>query len=73
MHTIFKSVLAEQRLGRLELWSFLIPNEETKKKPSSFLIETEQVERRAGLQLWDRLQGEKIEKMKVKKGRMWSL
>ena len=55
------------------MWSFLIPNEETKKKPSSFLIETEQVERRAGLQLWDRLQGEKIEKMKVKKGRMWSL
>ena len=44
-HAFFKSVLAEQRLGRLELWSFLIPNEETKKKPSSFLIETEQVER----------------------------
>ena len=71
-HAFFKSVLAEQRLGKLELWSFLIPNEETNKNPSSFLVPTVDVERQAGLQLWDRLQGEKIEDLKAKKRRMWS-
>ena len=71
-HAFFKSVLAEQRLRGLELWSFLIPNKETKKDPSSFLVPAEDIERQAGLQLWDRLQGSKIEKLKAKKGKMWS-
>ncbi len=71
-HAFFKSVLAEQRLGKLELWSFLIPNKETKKDPSSFLVPAVDVERQAGLQLWDRLRGSEIEKLKAKKGKMWS-
>ena len=71
-HAFFKSVLAEQRLGKLELWTFLIPNEDTEKKPSSFVVPTVDVERQAGLQLWDRLQGEKIERLKTTKRRMWS-
>ena len=64
-HAFFKSVLAEKRLGKLELWSFLIPNEETEKDPKSFRVPTVEVERRAGLQLWDRLQGSDIEKLKA--------
>ena len=70
-HAFFKSVLAEQRLGKLEMWSFLIPNEDTKKDLASFRVPTEEVEHRAGLQLWDRLQGLKMEKLKARKGRMW--
>ena len=54
------------------MWTFLIPNEETKKKPSAFLVPTGDVERQAGLELWDRLRGEKIEESKAKKNRMWS-
>ena len=71
-HAFFKSVLAEQRLGKLELWSFLIPNEDTEKDLANFLVPAVDVERRAGLQLWDRLQGLKMERLKAKKGRMWS-
>ena len=63
--------LAEQRRGKLELWSFVIPNEETKKDPSSFLVPTVEVERRAGLQLWDRLQGKDIVELKAKTPKMW--
>ncbi len=70
-HAFFKSVLAEQRLGKLELWSFLIPNKKTKKDPPSFVVPTVEVERRAGLQLWDRLQGSDIEDLKTKKRKMW--
>ena len=70
-HAFFKSVLAEQRLGKLELWSFLIPNEDTEQDLASFLVPTEEVERRAGLQLWNRLQGLKMGKLKAKKGRLW--
>ena len=71
-HAFFKSVLAEQRLGKLELWSFLIPNEDTKKELANFLVPSVEVERRAGLQLWDRLQGLKMDRLKARKGRMWS-
>ena len=53
----FKSVLAEDRGGRLQMWSFAIPNEETDKEPSDFLVSAEEVSRRAGLPLWDVLQG----------------
>ena len=70
-HAFFKSVLAEQRLGKLELWSFLIPNKKTEKDPPSFVVPTVEVERRAGLQLWDRLQGSDIEDLKTKKRKMW--
>ena len=71
-HAFFKSVLAEQRLGKLELWSFLIPNGDTKEGLASFLVPTVDIERRAGLQLWDRLQGLEMDKLKAKKGQMWS-
>ena len=70
-HAFFKSVLAEQRLGKLELWSFLIPNKKMKKDPSSFVVPTVEVESRAGLQLWDRLRGSEIEQRKAKKRKMW--
>ncbi len=46
-----------------------IPNKSLKE----FLVPTVEVERRAGLQLWDRLRGEKSDELKTKKGRMWSV
>ena len=72
-HSYFKSVLAENIKGRLRLWSFILPNEESKKPLSHFLCKTTEIEMRAGLPLWDRLRGESADKLKERKGRMWSL
>ena len=68
----FKSILAEQRRGKLEMWTFAFPNKKTNKKLSSFLVPTIDVEKRAGLQLWDRLRGDKSDKLKMRKGKMWT-
>jgi endonuclease G len=73
----FKSVLAERAkpksTNQLAMWSFVIPNGKTNKTLKEFLVPTVEVERRAGLQLWDKLRGEKIDALKTKKGRMWSV
>lgn len=73
----FKSILAERTKAnskyQLAMWSFVIPNEKSDQALSEFLVPTVEVERRAGLQLWDRLRGEKSEALKTKKGRMWAL
>ena len=73
----YKSILAEttkpRRSNQMLLWSFIIPNDQTDKKLKEFLVPTNDVERFAGVELWDRLQGEKAERMKLRKGRMWSV
>lgn len=70
-HAYFKTVLAEDLKGRLRLWSFILPNEESKKPLSNFLCLTTEIERRAGLSLWDRLRGEASDKLKNKRLKMW--
>lgn len=57
-HAFFKSVLAENIRGKLEMWSFVFLNEKSAKEPADFLTTTRQVEIRAGLSLWDRLRGQ---------------
>jgi len=73
----FKSVLAEKARpnsrNQLAMWSFEIPNKKTNKPLRDFLVPTVETERRAGLQIWDRLRGEKLERLKNKKNKMWSL
>lgn len=69
----FKSVLAEDRRGKLSLWSFVIPNESTNCQLSDFLVATVEVESKAGLSLWDRLHGSTAEKMKSLVTSMWSI
>ena len=72
----FKSVLAEKARARstqqLFMWSFIIPNAKTEKALEDFLVATEEVERRAGLQLWDRLRGDKSDVLRTRKGKMWT-
>ncbi len=70
-HAFFKTILAENVNGRLKLWSFIIPNENLKRPPSDFLCPATEIEKRAGLSLWDRLRGEPAEKLKSKKLKMW--
>ena len=76
-HAFFKSVLAERAkpnsTNQLAMWSFEIPNKKAEKPLKDLLAPTAEIERRAGLQIWDRLRGEKSDKLKTKKGRMWSV
>jgi len=68
----FKSILTEDRRGSFDLWSFIIPNQESDKALESFLVPTKKIEQYAGINLWDRLHGAKIEgRKKAKKKRMW--
>jgi endonuclease G len=72
-HGFFKSVLTEDNKGRLHMWSFMIPNEETKKALTEFLVSTTKVERYAGIKLWENLMGKDIEKEKSTVREMWKI
>lgn len=67
----FKSVLAETNRGSLNMWSFMIPNEETDEPPETFRVSTTKVEQYTGIQLWSRLEGSKIDREKGRVRRMW--
>ena len=53
------------------MWSFVLPNEDASQTLETFLVPTQQVERLAGVQLWERLLGKKIEHEKSKVRRYW--
>ena len=73
-HSYFKSILTENNRGRLEMWSFVIPNRETDNSLASFLAPTARVEKMAGLLLWERLVGDEIEAMKNDRDKpMWDV
>jgi endonuclease G len=67
----FKSVLTENSRGRLHMWSFILPNKNSNKKISEFQVPTIEVERKAGILLWERLQGKAIEREKSRVRAMW--
>lgn len=70
-HAYFKSILTENNKGRLYMWSFVLPNEETIDSIEDFRVPTTQVEKLAGIKLWESLQGKKIEREKSKIRKMW--
>ena len=72
-HAYFKSILAEKEKGKLDMWSFIFPNEESKKSLDKFLVPTIEIELRSGLSLWDRIDGASVERMKARKKKLWSL
>ncbi|MFC1524040.1 DNA/RNA non-specific endonuclease [Thermodesulfobacteriota bacterium] len=67
----FKSILTENNRGALHMWSFIIPNEFSDKPLEDFRVPTTKVERIAGLLLWERLMGKKIEREKNRIRKMW--
>jgi len=67
----FKSVLTENNKGTLHMWSFVIPNEESNQPLDTFLVKTTLVEKLAGIKLWERLVGKKIEREKSRIRKMW--
>jgi endonuclease G, mitochondrial len=70
-HAYFKSILTENNRGDLHMWSFVMPNTDSDKPLSEFLVPTRLVEKLAGIKLWERLVGVKMEKEKTKTRRMW--
>ncbi len=72
-HAYFKSILTENNRGTLDMWSFILPNEDSDEPLESFLVPTKKIEQYAGINLWNRLQGASIEgKKKRKRKRMWT-
>ncbi len=72
-HSYFKSILTENKNGKFEMWSFIIPNKSTNKPLKDFLVRTTDVENYSGLMIWERLLGDKMEKNKNKKQtKMWT-
>jgi endonuclease G len=67
----FKSVLAENSRGTLYMWSFVIPNKGTNQPLDTFLVPTALVEKLAGIKLWERLVGKKLDREKSKVRKMW--
>lgn len=70
-HAYFKSVLTENKRGTLHMWSFMIPNKSSTEPLSKFRVTTNMVEKYAGLKLWERLQGKKIDREKSRIRKMW--
>jgi endonuclease G len=67
----FKSVLAERKSGRLDIWSFYFPNEATNSPLSDFQRKTSFIERLSGVILWGALTGDKVEKKKHAIKKLW--
>ena len=70
-HAYFKSILIETSSGGLKMWSFVLPNEKADKPLEAYLVKTTRVERFAGVKLWQRLVGKKIESEKAKIRKIW--
>ena len=70
-HAYFKSILIENNRGGLQMWSFVIPNEKSENTLDAYLVPTKQVEKLAGIKLWQRLEGKKIDREKSKIRKFW--
>lgn len=70
-HAFFKSILTENNKGTINMWSFVIPNEETSEPLENFRVKTSKVEKIAGLVLWETLVGTKMSREKNKMRKMW--
>jgi len=70
-HAYFKSILTENNRGTLNMWSFVLPNEESNQSLDKFQVPTDLVEKLAGIKLWERLVGRKIDGEKYRVRKMW--
>lgn len=70
-HAYFKSILAEDRRGNLNMWSFELENQELTEPLEHYLVPTSKIERKAGIKLWERLLGAKIEADKNSTNDYW--
>ena len=71
-HAYFKSVLTENKKGRLHMWSFILPNKNTTKSLASYQVPTAMVEKYAGIFLWECLSGKKMTRERNTVRKMWT-
>lgn len=70
-HAYVKSVLAENRKGKLLLWTFEMENKELEGPLSDFLVKTYDAEQLVGGRFWDRVQGGDLHSQKRKPRNIW--
>jgi len=70
-HAYFKSILTEDKKGKIKMWSFIINNEKANLPLSNYRVTTSKVEQFTGIKIWDKLVGEEIEKEKNNCRKMW--
>lgn len=71
-HAFMKSVLAEDKRGKLKLWTFEIPNAPQTASLESFLVKTYDAEQIVGGRFWDRIAGGDLHRDKSRTRKMWS-
>ncbi|QSP93897.1 DNA/RNA non-specific endonuclease [Marinobacter salinisoli] len=70
-HGFIKSVLAEDRRGKLSLWTFEMKNESLQGGLGEYLVSTYDAEQMIGGRFWDRVSGEDLHQQKKKPRPMW--
>lgn len=71
-HAFVKSVLAEDRRGRLKLWTFEMENKQLTGNLEDYLVVTYDAEQKVGGRFWDRVAGGDLHKQKSKPRKMWT-
>jgi endonuclease G len=72
-HAFVKSVLAEDKKGKLHLWTFLMENKKLTGDLSSYLVKTYDAEQIVGGRFWDRVSGGDLHNQKKTPGSLWNL
>ena len=70
-HAYFKFILTERDSGALNMWSFIIKNEDCNEPLENYLVPTSKVEKISGLYIWETLVGTAMEREKDKVRKMW--
>lgn len=70
-HAFVKSVLAEDKRGGLQLWTFEMENTALQGRLEDYLVVTYDAEQKVGGRFWDRIAGPDLHEQKREKGKMW--
>ena len=70
-HAFAKSVLAEDKRGRLKLWTFEMKNKKLTGDLEDYLAITYDVEQKVGGRFWNRVAGSDLHSQKRKPRKMW--
>lgn len=72
-HAFVKSILAEDKRGRLKLWTFEMENKQLSGNLEDYLVITYDAEQKVGGRFWDRVFGSDLHNQKSKPGTMWDI
>lgn len=71
-HAFIKSVLAEDKRGKLKLWTFEMENKELDGNLEDYLVVTYDAEQIVGGRFWDRISGGDMHEQKKNPIAMWN-